>query len=126
MNRSILLGLAALAGIVVGAGIVLAAAGDVTRTSPPSYPTLQMEEFCVRQGLVSIFYRDDGGKTRQVEMRNGTSTGWNDDTDTPVRVSTPTGFTDALNALTITNAKRTALTAAARNAGALVMTGTNQ
>lgn len=137
MNRNALLGIAGLATLAVGVGVGVvardalvavaeAAAGDVTRTAPPTEPELRVDRVCIdRAPYVAVTYCD-GRRCRDVVFRNGTSSGFSDDTGQPVNVSTPTGFTDALTALTITNAKRTALTALARTSGALVITGSNQ
>jgi hypothetical protein len=103
------------------------AAGDFTFTVPLSLASLRADRIVIERTRVTVDYFDNMGRPFSVCYRNGVSQGIavvagqiRDGIDIP----TPTGFTQAIGALTVTNAKMTALTALGVTLGTLSATGT--
>lgn len=97
------------------------AAGDITLTTPISLAVLRADRIVIERTHVTVEYFDANGHTARTVFRNGISRGFTVSGGNIVETTanTPTGFTDARNALTLTNAKVTALTNLARTTGLL-------
>lgn len=101
------------------------AAGDITPTTPRADVGLTLKELLISaDGFVALRFVDSFGGFREAVMRNGTSIGFDYATGAQVTVSTPTGFTDMIAALTLTGAKRSSAVNTAKTAGVIAVTGT--
>ncbi len=104
------------------------AAGDITPSAP------RQDTGLIRKALhlyvepsggnfAVIDFVDGLGQRLQVVIRNGQSSGFSYATGATTTVSTPTGFTDLLSDLTITNAKVTASIQRLVTSGLISVTG---